>query len=316
MRHLAAAAVSLALPLLLGATGVASGRAADPVPGQIAFASTRDQVGGGHLQGTSSNTALFLMNGDGTDVHRSLRLHGLSIRGASWSPDRTQLAVEIGDPDSVTTDIAVVDLTGRVRWLTRSRKTVFSMEPAWSPNGDVIAFASNRGGYKKGFRIFTIHPDGSGLRQLSPQRVFGPSKYSPFDRGPTWSPDTKQIAYACWEGLCVQDVGTQTLTQLATGLTRNAAWSPDGSTIAFDRPGSGGNGDVWTVDVNRRVSRDLTNTYGVGEIAPTWSPDSKTIAYQRTAPRHQDIWAMLADGTHRVPLAPAPGYDGNPAWAR
>jgi Tol biopolymer transport system component len=315
MRHLAAAAVSLALPLLLGAAD-ASGRTADPAPDQIAFASTRDQVGGGHPQGAYSNTGLFLMNGDGTDVHLSLRLRGLSIREASWSPDRTQLVVQIGELDSVKTDIAVVDLNGRVRWLTRSRKTAFSVEPAWSPNGDVIAFSSNRGGYKKGFRIFTIHPDGSGLRQLSPQRVFGPSKYPPFDRGPTWSPDAKQIAYACWEGLCVQDAGTQTLTQLATGWTRNPAWSPDGSTIAFDRAGSGGNGDVWTVDVNRRVLRDLTNTHDVGEIAPTWSPDNKTIAYQRTAPRHQDIWTMLADGTHRTALAPAAGYDGSPAWAR
>jgi hypothetical protein len=120
MRHLAAAAVSLALPLLLGAAEIASGRTADPAPDQIAFASTRDQLDGGHAGGAYSNTALFLMNGDGADVHRSLRLRGLSIREASWSPDRTQLVVEIGDLDSVKTDIAVVDLNGRVRWLTRS----------------------------------------------------------------------------------------------------------------------------------------------------------------------------------------------------
>ncbi len=106
------------------------------------------------------------------------------------------------------------------------------------------------------------------------------------------------------------------MTRLVNGQTRNPAWSPHGSRIAFDRPDSTGNGDIWTVDAGGGPPRVATNTRRVAETAAAWSPDGSTIAYQRTAAKRQDVWAMQADGSRRRPLAPADGYDGRPAWSQ
>jgi TolB protein len=56
--------------------------------------------------------------------------------------------------------------------------------PAWSPRGDRIAFTSVRTG---DVEVYTIRPDGSGLRQLT---------HDLSNNGhPTWSPDGRSIFF-------------------------------------------------------------------------------------------------------------------------
>ena len=58
-------------------------------------------------------------------------------------------------------------------------------QPAWSPDGARIAFQSYRDG---GWHIWTVAPDGTGLRQLT---------HGPFDeREPHWSRDGTRIAFS------------------------------------------------------------------------------------------------------------------------
>jgi dipeptidyl aminopeptidase/acylaminoacyl peptidase len=53
----------------------------------------------------------------------------------------------------------------------------------WSPDGQWLAFMSNRSGV---MHIWAIHPDGSGLTQVTATGE---------DRYPVWSPDGKRMAY-------------------------------------------------------------------------------------------------------------------------
>jgi dipeptidyl aminopeptidase/acylaminoacyl peptidase len=55
--------------------------------------------------------------------------------------------------------------------------------PAWSPDGETIAFAAVIEG---GFRLMVMNADGSHIRQLTK---------GPRDNWPSWSPDGSQIAY-------------------------------------------------------------------------------------------------------------------------
>jgi Tol biopolymer transport system component len=57
--------------------------------------------------------------------------------------------------------------------------------PAWSPKGDVIIFTSDRAG---DFQLFTVRPDGTGIRQLTDTP--GINAHS------VWSPDGEWVAFA------------------------------------------------------------------------------------------------------------------------
>jgi Tol biopolymer transport system component len=56
--------------------------------------------------------------------------------------------------------------------------------PQWSPRGDVIAFVRQTGG---NFEVFTIHPDGTGLKQLTD--IHGNEAHL------GWSPDGQRIVF-------------------------------------------------------------------------------------------------------------------------
>ena len=57
--------------------------------------------------------------------------------------------------------------------------------PDWSPDGNRIAFASNRTG---SWDIFTMDPDGSSVQQLT--------DHEDSDIEPVWSPDGSPLAFA------------------------------------------------------------------------------------------------------------------------
>lgn len=106
----------------------------------------------------------------------------------SWSPDGRQLVYRMAKESRSA--LMIVDIETRaVRALTDGSANDNS--PAWSPRGDRIVFTARRDG-EEDYDLFTIRPDGTGLRRLSN----APGN----DSHPAWSPDGDWIAFTSARG--------------------------------------------------------------------------------------------------------------------
>jgi TolB protein len=146
----------------------------------------------------------------------------------------------------------------------------FQIDPAWSPDGATIAFASRRAGT---LDIYVMQADGTGTRRLTAKRVD--------DTHPTWAPDGRQIAFKRAEDIYVMNAdGTSAhAVSHAMGSDSDPAWSPDGKSIAFTRRRSGTQErEIWVMRPDGSDARRLTSLRGVS-INPAWSPDGSQIAF-------------------------------------
>ena len=148
--------------------------------------------------------------------------------------------------------------------------------PRWSPDGEQIAFYSDRTGR---YEIWTVRADGSGLKQLT--RTTGPSPWLP-----EWSPDGKRIAATDGERTWVVDLtvplerqAPEPLPPLAGGhplLPRS--WSPDGETLAGDLDFDLSPGSVTLLySFSSKDYRALPS----GQGAPEWMSDGRRLVVAR-----------------------------------
>jgi Tol biopolymer transport system component len=99
---------------------------------------------------------LALIKPDGSDF-RLIVDDGMNNGFPTWAPDATHIAFKRGNQLVVmrVADRSVTQLTDG---------STYDNFPQWSPKGDTIMFTSYRDG---DFELYTIRPDGSGLRRLT-----------------------------------------------------------------------------------------------------------------------------------------------------
>ena len=163
--------------------------------------------------------------------------------------------------------------------------------------------------------IYTIKPDGSGLRRLSRPGLVADD--------PAWSPDGRQLAFRLYGKVQGQNNDLYLMRADGSGVRRltndpdtdqDASWSPDGRRIAYDRSGVGG--EIWVIRVDGSHPRRLTT--GFFDEQPTWSPDGKTIAFVRQSLDFStgvNIWVMRPDGSGQREMFPGRSRGSDPVWS-
>jgi Tol biopolymer transport system component len=192
-----------------------------------------------------------------------------------------------------------------------AKELFFQVDPAWSPNGQLIAFSSKRTG---SFDIYVMNADGTGARRLTSTRDD--------ETNPTWSPDGKRLAFDRGRdiyGVNANGTGLHRITDDQAADTE-PAWSPDGHWIAYVKGAFETVGkdlrEVWLTRPDGTDSHSLT-TLRVSSYSPAWSPDSRRIAFasDRGKGGIYDIYTVRVDGKGLRRLTRTGPDAFEPAWS-
>ena len=189
--------------------------------------------------------------------------------------------------------------------------------PAVSPDGNKIAFASNRRGF---WDLYLLDISTGEIQQVT--------NTPEYDAAPSWSPDGSWLVYESYvidqangEGnleLLIRDVSqADFINQVPIRLTNHPAadfspaWSPNGRMIAFVSL-RGEKKGIWIADLDHIDDR-FQNVSGQSPYSndhPTWSPDGQLL-----------VWTANVDGVQSLytwkPEHPEiePQYLANGNWA-
>jgi dipeptidyl aminopeptidase/acylaminoacyl peptidase len=181
-----------------------------------------------------------------------------------------------GEPDVFTLDVgsgAAVKL--------KATPGAAELQPAWSPEGDRIAFV-RRAGITGRADLFVMNAGGTGRTRLTSTPVS--------ERDPSWAPNGTRIVYSARTapGLPFRifvakadGKGRVQLTfQKAGSADRSPVWSPDGTRIAFVSNRDGGFPELYLMNADGTGVHRLT-TNALIDANPSWSPDGTKLVFER-----------------------------------
>ena len=218
--------------------------------------------------------------------------------------------------DGGDSDIFVMGADGSAPTNLTGDSAAFDGQPAFSPDGTQIAFASDRGGDPD---VFVMGADGSAPTNLT-------SDSAAPDLRPTFSPDGTRIAFDSSRDGGDFDVfaigadgsGPTNLTGDSAASDGEPAFSPDGTRIAFRSNRDGGDLDVFVMGADGSGPTNLTGDSAANDFEPAFSPDGTQIAF--TSLRDggdSDVFVMGADGSGPTNLTgDSAAFDGEPDWQR
>jgi imidazolonepropionase-like amidohydrolase/Tol biopolymer transport system component len=242
------------------------------------------------------------------------------------SPDGRQIVFDL------LGDIYLMAIEGAPGGATRlTSGAVFDMQPRFSPDGQRIAFASDRDGL---WNIWTMDVQGKGETQISRERRW-------FVNSPAWSPDGAYI-YARRHFVKERSLGAGEIWMYHSSgagdglqVTERVSWqkdagepdlSPDGKHLYYSKDVTPGqtfeynkdpNGTIYAIlrrDLVTGRERRAVSVQG-GSVTPRVSPDGRTLAYIRRVRLQSHLYLRDLDSGRDRQLFGNLDKDLQEAWA-
>jgi TolB protein len=223
---------------------------------------------------------------------------GIALSQIAFTSDRT---------GGGSKEIYVMDYDGAGQRKVTSHHST-SMSPAWSPNGESLAYTS-----------FFNGPPGIYVAEVGSGRKRPAVTTGSFNISPSFAPDGRRLAFARSLDGNVEvftadaDGGNARRLTNSSGIDTNPAWSPKGGEIAFTSSRAG-NPEIYLMDSEganqRRIS--LEGSYNDGAA---WSPDGDLLAYtSRRDGQFQIVVTNVVTLESRV-VTSGPGENQSPTFS-
>jgi Tol biopolymer transport system component len=266
------------------------------------------------------------------DLAEATQVTDVSARDSAypvWSPDGSRIAFDSNrddpNPDDDTKINDVFTMRPDGGGLIRLTDGVgFHTDPAYSPDGSLIAFASDRGRYPEKQGIYVMNAaDGSQVR-----RVTSLPPATSLDYAPRFSPDGTRLVFTREVDEASSDAALYVVKLDGSGLRKitsgdlypgDADWSPDGTRIVFEvADPQSPFGGVWIVGSDGSDLRNVTATASGGFADPVWSPDGSLILVlhgDNPDDFHEGLATIRPDGTDLQYIGDGSGAEHQADWS-
>lgn len=231
-----------------------------------------------------------------TNTHRVLTPTGVPTSSVTAPPTLLPFTGKIAfvSGDTPNYHIQVMNVNGSELMDITPPNLLYIGDLSWSPDGQYIAFAAWK---DDAWRIFKIKPNGTGLIQLTIDKVGG--------SGPSWSPDGKNIMFLS-SNPNILDYSGGPASQIyimksdGTEVRRFLVKTKPDNTIMTGSYRKDGLIAVVEPDTRQASTNYIVNSDGViqkqfPELTMTetiaWSPDGKYVAYSPDR-RVSDCWGI------------------------
>ena len=234
-----------------------------------------------------------------------------------WSPDGRHVVFQ--RIERTRFSIAAVEIA------TRDVTTVVNsawadLQPAWSASGRHIYFSSYRSGGLNAWRV-PVAANGS---PIGPPEQVTTGAGQDVELAAAPAPGKGRLAFSTVrQNASIWVMPMDPATGRPNGPPRKliatsredsrAAWSPDGTRLAFnsDRAGTM---NIWVHEVAAGTSRQVTRGPG-GDFQANWSPDGQTLAFFSSRAGSPGIWTVDLESGELKALSPRGGIEINPFFS-